>query len=402
MRLELLNRICVRVASVLGGARSGVDPFRPGSGSNDSNRTGGPEDTHPIGTGDGEGAAAVTMTESRRAGCFVPRVAGACLCLGLSGQTSACGDSRAGVDATPATTASENPGADTVGDQSSEMNEATADCSAIPLAPLLARRVRDITASEEFTFVDGHLVNVSVAAGHLGRTPRVGDYQLLVPGIVPADGDRYARGIGPLPSGDLVMALPSQRAVVQVSLAGQKTPLASLPDANGVVVAADGTIFATGGSEGTVIRIDAQSGEASVLAAYPGVHLDGIAWAPRHESIVVGELEGRLHRLDLDDEGGLRAKTRLADIPVQGNLDGIATDACGNVYAAELQPSRVWRVSPGGETVEVLADIDDGRAATPSLHFGDGSSGWLGDGLYVMTYESGLYEIAAGVLGAAR
>lgn len=58
--------------------------------------------------------------------------------------------------------------------------------------------------------------------------------------------------------------------------------------------------------------------------------------------------------------------------PFTGVVDGLAVDACGNLYPLLIGESRLVRVSPDGQDVETVADAGDGLQTPTSLAFGTG------------------------------
>lgn len=63
-----------------------------------------------------------------------------------------------------------------------------------------------------------------------------------------------------------------------------------------------------------------------------------------------------------------------AQNPFAGVPDGLAVDACGNLYPLLIGESRLVRVSPDGQEVETVADAGDGLQTPTSLAFGTGES----------------------------
>ncbi len=68
--------------------------------------------------------------------------------------------------------------------------------------------------------------------------------------------------------------------------------------------------------------------------------------------------------------------------PFAGVLDGLAVDACGDLYPVIIGESRVVRVSPDGEEVETIAGPADGLQTPTSVAFGgreDGRSAFIAE-----------------------
>jgi len=90
-----------------------------------------------------------------------------------------------------------------------------------------------------------------------------------------------------------------------------------------------------------------------------------------------------------------------------GYLDGMNVDACGNVYVTEYVLGKIWRFSPEGEEVEMVAQLP--TAWIPNMHWGNGGGGFAERVLYVMdrmgAWGGGgsgakLYGVEVGVPGA--
>jgi sugar lactone lactonase YvrE len=83
----------------------------------------------------------------------------------------------------------------------------------------------------------------------------------------------------------------------------------------------------------------------------------------------------------------------------RGGLDGIAADACGNVYVTEFVVGKVWRFGPGGGEPEEVVSLPS--TWIPNLHWGNGVGGWERDVLYVMDRDEGrVFGLEVGVEAA--
>ncbi len=69
-----------------------------------------------------------------------------------------------------------------------------------------------------------------------------------------------------------------------------------------------------------------------------------------------------------------------------GGLDGMAADACGNVYVTEYVMGYIWRFSASGAEPELVAET--GSYWIPNLHWGLGVGGWQRDVLYVQERDT--------------
>jgi sugar lactone lactonase YvrE len=81
-----------------------------------------------------------------------------------------------------------------------------------------------------------------------------------------------------------------------------------------------------------------------------------------------------------------------------GGLDGIAVDACGNVYVTEYVLGLVWRVTEAGAEPELVAELPS--YWIPNMDFGMGYGGWDETRLWVVDRETNMiYGIDIGIRG---
>jgi sugar lactone lactonase YvrE len=70
-----------------------------------------------------------------------------------------------------------------------------------------------------------------------------------------------------------------------------------------------------------------------------------------------------------------------------GGLDGIAVDACDNVYVTEYISGEIFRFSPDGAEIELV--YATGAFWIPNMHWGNGVGGWEPNVLYVLNRDRG-------------
>ena len=81
-----------------------------------------------------------------------------------------------------------------------------------------------------------------------------------------------------------------------------------------------------------------------------------------------------------------------------GGLDGIAVDACGNVYVTEFEAGKVWRWTEDGVGPDLVAQLPN--YWIPNMDFGVGAGGWDTTKLWVVTRDSDtIYGLDIGVPG---
>lgn len=84
--------------------------------------------------------------------------------------------------------------------------------------------------------------------------------------------------------------------------------------------------------------------------------------------------------------------------PTYGGLDGIGTDACGNVFVAEYVTGTVWRFDQEGAEGELAVDFRS--YWIPNIHWGLGVGGFEQDVMYVADREhQSLRAVEVGVVG---
>jgi streptogramin lyase len=147
-------------------------------------------------------------------------------------------------------------------------------------------------------------------------------------------------------------------AVIEVSLAtgAQRTAAASalLASAHGITLDAEGALLVTNRRTPTqLIRVDGNSGAATLRAALPADALTGIAILPDGDVVLGAEgwdnlfrVDARGHWISLHDARGFDAR-------------GVAVDASGNVLVVDRIGSVVERVERERQNVELWAGTFD-------------------------------------------
>jgi hypothetical protein len=263
-------------------------------------------------------------------------------------------------------------------------------CLEVPAEPLSRARVDGTEPSEEFAFdAYGNMLNLPDGEEGVFQTPLGGPSQF----VGPFDAVEVA-GVRVLVDGGLAVANEWNGTVERVDLqTGARTVLASgLPSPNSLGVSADGMMYVA--SYGEVARVDLETLELERIVSLPFLDLDGITFSPDYETLYFNYDEGgSIGALDLtaDEPPTLFASL---DTDYWSELDGMATDVCGNVYAARVDGT-IFRISPEGDVSE-YAQVD---AWATAVSFGSGVGGWERDHLYVMDRSEGLIVLEAGVEG---
>lgn len=82
-----------------------------------------------------------------------------------------------------------------------------------------------------------------------------------------------------------------------------------------------------------------------------------------------------------------------------GGLDGVAVDACDNVWVTEYTLGYVWRFGPEGGEAELA--VDTNTFWIPNLHWGSGVGGWDANTLYIQDrFSDELLAAPTGIPGA--
>jgi sugar lactone lactonase YvrE len=269
------------------------------------------------------------------------------------------------------------------------------DCTALLPTPVAYTKYDWVPGSEDFTFdAEGYMIQVT--GGGLKRTPYGGPSELLVP----LDAD--VRGTRILPDGRVVLATSQNGTLLAVDpVTGSQEPLASgLTNPNGVAIGVDGRIYVA--TTGRIMRVDPVGGDVEVVADLPGNSFDGLTFSPDFTRLYFDEEFGQIHYVDFDAAGNPGTPRLGATIPLGGLgfsiLDGMAMDACGNLYVAEMNGT-VWRVRVDDGSVEEVVSLP-GASIIPALNFGfPPVGGWNATSLYVITFTGSVYELDIGVPG---
>jgi len=262
--------------------------------------------------------------------------------------------------------------------------ELPVDCDAIPPGPLPYTVTTGIYATEDFAFDDqGNLVGAN--AGNLFHSPYGGPPQLWVPGAGVSAGLRATSdGIFVYASGDSLSRV-NELGAPEVVLGGLSYP-------NGMDVDLEGWVYVAEQSGSRVRRINPETGEFTVVAE--GLSSpNGVSFSPDYSILYVGSFGGgTITAIHLNPDMSTDSVELFRGGIGGGGLDGMAVDACGNVYVDEYGPGIVWRIPPDGESIELLVDLPSGWI--PNMQFGSGFGGWDPYTLYVITIGgSEVYEV---------
>jgi sugar lactone lactonase YvrE len=210
---------------------------------------------------------------------------------------------------------------------------------------------------------------------------------------------------------------PATQGVYRITPDGTATRLPgteAIAFPNGLAFDQRGNLYVAD-SSGIVWRIP-RGGEAEVWSDDPLLVGDGSAGAGvpigangityRTNEIVVGNTElGTLVSIPVLPDGSAGEATVLAQDPAIFGIDGLTVDARGTIYAAVIGQSTIVRF--GEDSIETLADADDGIVGASSIVFGQGmrdhrSLYGVNFGAFSPVPAPSLFRLPVGVPGAPQ
>jgi hypothetical protein len=167
-------------------------------------------------------------------------------------------------------------------------------------------------------------------------------------------GQKFGRRF--LSTGELVIASPALNSLMIVDAAGEERELlGGLQTPNGVHVDSADNVWVTqtGGAAITKVTLQGDPTPAVTIDQPNGVFLD-----ERRGFLFYDTLNGEVKKVQVTNFDVVGDSTDVADI--EGRLDGIDMDACGNLYVVDVQGSRLFRV---------MLDEEGERIGDPELLF---------------------------------
>jgi len=266
----------------------------------------------------------------------------------------------------------------------------TLDCT---LKQPIGFETRRSSQSADLTFdSEGFLV---IANGRdVERLASNGAPQMLIQNALTFS--KVVDGLGVLPGGDVVVADSQTDSLDRFTPGSNQRRSINVRSPAKFARAPGGTLWVTS-TDGDLFRVDLANGKSSVAAHTDG-NLRGVTFGPDFKTIYVSDDRNQvLLSGQIQADGtvtGLRTFSgRLGEFP-----DGLATDACGNVYVADRFGGPLLRVTATGKT-EMVSNLN--RAPLYGIAFGSGKQGWTDTSLYGVSADRGdLYEIRLGIKGA--
>jgi sugar lactone lactonase YvrE len=266
------------------------------------------------------------------------------------------------------------------------------NCENLPVGPIEAVEVLDVfNGSEDLAFDGkGHIVakngNAIILSDAAGQTTDLADVNGTVYGV------RYR------PDGFLVAARPGQGVVVEISPQGMVTDyVTGLNNPNGLYPDFEGNVWMTEFGGGNVSRIN-PGGSVDVIVAN-AASPNGVVFDATRTMLFYTEYgDGQIFRVDMSPGGD---PTPIEVAQINGALDGLVLDACGNIYAVDNGNSDLYRVKldAAGAAIgaaELLASFPQNVA---NAQFGSGA-GFDPMTLYAAGNPGTVYGVAVGVAGA--
>lgn len=230
------------------------------------------------------------------------------------------------------------------------------------------------------------------------RATSDGEWEVWLPGL------GYIEQLAFLPDGDLLVAHTYSGDIVRISPEGGQERVASAVHSYAVLVGPDERVYLTTGK--FVARLDLGTGELEYLGATESSWPPhSLAFSKDHSKLYVGTAatvggQSTVYALALDAE--LEPVGELEPFAVgvgQGWHDGIAVDACENVYVTEFGSRTLYRITPDGEHVAPYRRWSGtGQRYAHGLAWGPEVGGWNPEALYVpMPYLN--FEVMAHTVG---
>ncbi len=269
-----------------------------------------------------------------------------------------------------------------------------AACLDLPDAPLSitpiprARGYHDVALDST-----GHVIGFD--GGALVQVDYRGNGQLFAAGIQGVEGMDW------LPDGSLVAA--TSAGLVRIFPNGAQVVIAPDIYAYGVTVGPDGLVYAADNSA-RIWRVDADAQTATLY----WTNENSTAFAPRTISfdpdrslMYIGAFGDKVFSMPIGpDLAPLAAPRRLVTVwPGAAFLDGLAVDACGNLYMPNYESSTLYRIAPDGDVIPY--HVWDRTQYGHGLEWGSGVGGFRSDALYFAQPYNGssVLEVVTGGVG---
>jgi len=287
------------------------------------------------------------------------------------------------------------------------------DCASLPEGPFEAHELAGPTASEDLAFDgEGNLIGNDMAV--ILKSPHDGS-----PSVYSTFG-QFRAGMRMLPNGDLVIANDTLGELDRITPdGGHQTIVGGLAYPNGIAVDLEGFVYLTEHDGARVHRIDPDTGDDVPIVDGAIQNPNGLTFSPDYRYLYIGSFcgaGGTIHRIEIHPDGTTGTLEAWAGGVGNGCHDGMAVDACGNVYVADYASSsdfstRIFRIAPDGSNPHVVIDPSGGGGGyygwggtyLPNMDWGTGLGGWDTMSLYFPEGSSQkVYEVPLGVPSKPR
>jgi sugar lactone lactonase YvrE len=297
-------------------------------------------------------------------------------------------DTSSGGDTTTTTTTD-----DTGSSEDSSTGEPV-DCVDLPQGAVAYTIKVGPMASEDLAFDhEGNLIGAQ--QGNLFKSPYDGVSHLWVPG---AGG--FIAGLRATADGTIVYADNDTSTLFRIDPGSnvKQMVLSGLEYANGLEVDLKGYVYVAEQSGSRVRRVDPATGQFTILA--DGLTSpNGLSFSPDYRKLYVGSFGGgTITTIHVSEAGEPEGVELLRGGIGGGALDGMAVDACGNVYVCEFGPATIWRISPDGQTMIPIVELGQDTGWIPNMQWGSGVGGWDPMIMYVLDFsQNRVFEVPVGV-----
>jgi hypothetical protein len=269
------------------------------------------------------------------------------------------------------------------------------DCKA-PLPPTLDYRLMaGFVPSEDIAFDDaGNVIesdtqNIYKTTFDVVRTTFVPNFH-------------FRAGMRMTPAGDLIVNSDQDGTLVRVDSSGIKhTILSGLSYPNGMEIDQAGNVYVTEQTANKVIRVNPLTGQSTVLSQGPISNPNGISFNETYTALYIDGFSGvgTIYRLAINPDGSPGELTEWATGVGTGLLDGLAVDACGNLYVCDYGNSTTIRIDKTGTMRDIIATHGMYMA---NMQWGRGFGGWSETKLYFAAVGNGIVEMDVGIPSKPR
>lgn len=270
------------------------------------------------------------------------------------------------------------------------------DCNDLPQGPFSLTKLDGPMASEDLAFDPyGNVIGSNDKA--IFKSGYNQQPQVFVPSI------KFRAGLRFLPNGHLVVCNNNKGELVRIDEEGvQHTVLTGLSYPNGLTVDMNGWVYLTEHDANKVLRVHPFTGETTVLTTEISSP-NGVTFSPDYKTLYIGGFSGKkiIYAMSISPTGVPGKLIKWATNVGSGWLDGMAVDACGNVYIADYGTTKILKLPPDGSSWEVFIDGSDWDGAyLPNLQWGSGVGGWSPTSVFLPDgWNKGVFEVDIGVPG---